>query len=402
MMRRWIVVAVAGLALVTLGFSLGVMSVSSGRPVANVSTLVRDLQPSPRNADFTLFQDVWQTIHKTYVNTNINDAQLLQGALSGLVGGLGDPYSVYFAPAEAQDFQDEVEGIFQGVGMEVGFKDKQLTVIAPLPDSPAAQAGLRSGDLLLSIDQKSTDGLSLDQAVKAIRGPQGTTVVLVIRHADEKENRTISIIRKTIKVNSVRSKTLTVNGHQVLQLTVSSFAKDTGQGIQQAVRAAVTAHVDGIILDLRDNPGGYLDQSVTAASVFLSDGVVVSEVARDGQRRDERVDGPAIWPTQPLVVLVDGGSASAAEILAGALQDHRRARLIGQTTFGKGSVQDYEQLNDGSSLKLTVAHWLTPNGHSISDHGITPDQLVEITQDDVSQHRDPQLTAAEQALFPNP
>lgn len=399
MFRRTVGIVVGIVALVSLGFALGVVSVGSSSAPSTLSEVVQNLKPAPQGTDFSLLQDVWSTIHSTYVSTNINDTALLQGALTGMVQGLGDPYSVYFAPSDSQAFQDEVEGVFQGVGMEVGFKDKQLTIIAPLPNSPAELAGLKAGDALLAIDGKSTDGLSLDQAVSAIRGPEGTTVQLTIQHEGEADAQTIAITRRTIKVDSVRSATVSVDGKSVVHLSISSFTKDTAASVQNAVRAAVQKNAAGIILDLRNNPGGYLDQAVDVASVFLKQGVVVSEVDRQGQKRDQSVDGRALWPTQPLVVLVDGGSASAAEILAGALQDHHRATLVGEKTFGKGSVQDFQQLADGSSLKLTVAKWLTPNGRSISDHGITPDTVVAATPVNGQTDTDPQLIAAEQQLF---
>ncbi len=403
-MRPRFMIALVAIVLLAVGFSGGVLvGTNASRPaIDNLNNLRSVLTPSPRPADWQVLADVWSTVHRSYVNQNIDDQALVRGAVRGVVESLNDPYSVYFTPSEASSFQDEVEGVFQGVGMEVGYKQNQVTVIAPLPDSPAARAGIVSGDVVISIDGVETTTLTLDQAVAKIRGPKGTRVTLVVRGPNSSQNRTVTITRQSIKVDPVKSKTVSSNHQQVMIVTISSFTKDTGRLVQNAVRQALTSSVKGIILDLRNDPGGYLDQSISVASVFLDRGVVVSEVGRDGKHRDESVVGQALWPSQPLAVLVDGGTASAAEIVAGALQDHHRATLIGQTTFGKGSVQDYQSLADGSSLKLTVAKWYTPNGRSISEHGITPDQTVAMPSDDAATNRDPQLDAAEQAITTTP
>ncbi len=399
-MRRPFLIILLALALLSAGFSLGVSS-STSRPEDVSHSLVGailGLQPRPHNANFSLLEDVWSTVHKTYVNQNIDDQALLQGAVSGMVQGLGDPYSVYFSPSETQSFQQEVEGIFQGIGTEIGYKDKLVTIIAPLPNSPAAKAGLQSGDVILAVDGQETATMSLDDTVKKIRGPKGSQVELIYRRPPSTDTQTVRITRADIKVDPVQTKILTVGTSTIGYIKMTSFTKDTGSRVQAAVQSFLTKPVTGLILDMRDNPGGYLDQSIVVASAFLDHGTVVSEVGRDGKKRDEQVSGHPLWPTQPLVILVNGGTASAAEIVAGALQDNHRAKVIGVQTFGKGSVQDYQQLDDGSSLKITVAKWFTPSGRSISDHGITPDQKVDLTPDDLDHNRDPQLEAAEKAI----
>lgn len=400
-MRRQSVITLVALALLSLGFSVGVVvGTNAAATSGSFAAIVHSFQPAPTTTEASQLEDVWATIHRTYVNRQVNDTALIRGAISGMVGGLGDPYSVYLAPAEARTFQDEVEGVFQGVGMEVGYKDNQLTIIAPLPGSPAAMAGLRSGDALLSIDGQDTSAMKLDQAVALIRGPQGSTVTLTIRHSGATDTTTLTVKRQTIKVDSVRSRVEAVNGRTIGILSITSFAKDTGQLARRQVQSLISQSVSGIIIDVRDNPGGYLDQAVAVTSIFVDEGVVVSEVGRDGRHDEQRVNGQALWASQPMVVLVNGGTASAAEIVAGALQDHHRATVIGATTFGKGSVQDYQQLSDGSSLKLTVAKWLTPNGRSISEQGIQPDLAVAISTADQAQHLDRQLQAAELRLAP--
>lgn len=356
------------------------------------------LNPPPRGADFQQLLRVWDSLHREYVNADIDDQALLQGALAGLVGGLDDPYSVYLTAPESQRFSDEIAGTFEGVGMEVGFKNNRLTVIAPLEGSPAAKAGLQPGDVLVTIDQRDASGLSVDEAVKSIRGPKDTTVTLTVQRGTEPQTRRVKIIRGTIVVNPVAVNVRSVGDKRIAHVRISSFPADTGRLLRTAMTALGAERLDGYVLDLRSNPGGYLTQAVEVTSVFLAGGRVVTEVNRGGQQETFSVKGNALRPTEPLVVLVNGGSASASEIVAGALQDNRRAKIVGAATFGKGTVQDYQTLPDGSSLKLTVAKWLTPQGVSISEHGITPDVLVDLTADDIEQDRDPQLRKAEELL----
>ncbi|MBI5466648.1 MAG: S41 family peptidase [Candidatus Kerfeldbacteria bacterium] len=402
MRSRLAIIITSAILLVTIGFIGGVIVTGQqlrGLAPKSLQAALEKLNPSPQGADYQQFLRVWDSVHRDYVNAKVDDAELLQGAISGLVGGLHDPYSMYFSAAESKQFQDEIAGTFEGVGMEIGYKDDHLVVIAPLEDSPAAKAGIVAGDVILAIDKQDASRLSVDEAVKNIRGQKGTTVTLVIRRGQETEPRTIAIVRSQIVVNPVTIKLVQRDEKTFAHIRLTSFSQDATKLLRGALAKQDVAAIDGFILDLRNNPGGYLNQAVDITAVFLRSGEVVAEVDRTGQKETFSVNGQAALPTQPLVVLVNGGSASASEIVAGALQDHRRAKLVGVTTFGKGTVQEYETLADGSSLKLTVAKWFTPNGTSISEQGITPDIAVELTNDDISAGRDPQLQKAVDILL---
>lgn len=387
--------------LLIVGFGLGVVvtvgSIRTSQPTSFDQALQR-LMPAPKGADYAQLLDVWARLHTSYVNANVNDQALLQGALSGLVSGLGDPYSTYMTAETAKKFEDEISGSFDGVGMQVGYKDNNITVIAPLPDSPAEKAGLLAGDTILAVDGVNVSTLNLDQVIDKIRGKQGTTVQISIQRGKD-EPKTYSIVRQTISVDSVTAKVVEHNGKHLAEITISSFNRDTGRELRAKAKAINAQSLDGILLDLRNNPGGYLDQAVDVASVFMPDGYVVAEVDRDGEKKTFPVNGNAFLANKPTVILVNGGSASASEIVAGALQDTKRATLYGTQTFGKGTVQDYQTLSDGSSLKLTIAKWLTPNGRSISEHGITPDTVIEMPKDSTSTD-DPQRSQALDHLAP--
>lgn len=369
-----------GLFILTIGFGLGVLvTASSGNnPPAEFSTILSELRGSSTQADWVTFQRVWEDIHQNYYKNTIDDQALLRGATKGLVNALGDPYSVYLTPEESDDFQSEIEGTFEGTGMEIGMKNDVLTVIAPLADSPAEKAGVKAGDQIVSIDGQDAAGLSLTDAVYKIRGPKGSQVKIELRQNDETRN--VTITRETIKIESVTSRTETVNGKTVGYIQISSFGSDTGRAFQRTARKLLEDGVSGFVIDLRNNPGGLLDQAVTIASAFIPEGVIVKEVERDGQSTNLDAQGGAFLADQKVVVLVNGGSASASEIVAGALQDTKHATIVGEQTFGKGTVQDFQLLSDGSSLKLTIAEWHTPNDRSINAEGITPD--VEVKSDD--------------------
>lgn len=358
------------------------------------------LSPAPKGTDFSQLNEVWNKLHTEYVNSSVDDSKLLTGALTGLVSGLGDPYSTYMTSETAKQFEDEISGTFEGIGMQVGYKDKLTVVIAPLPDSPAEKAGLLAGDVILSVDGKDTSTLNLDQVVSQIRGKKGTTVKITIRRGTDQTPKDFTVTRDIITVASVTGSVVEHNGKKIGILTISSFSQDTGRELRSKIQTMKAASLDGIVLDMRNNPGGYLDQAVDVASVYLSHGVVVEEVDRNGTKKTFNVNGNAPLATGKIVVLVNGGSASASEIVAGALQDAGRATILGTQTFGKGTVQNYESLSDGASLKLTIAKWLTPKGRSISEHGITPDVVVEMPSDTETTKTDTQLDRALELLSP--
>ncbi len=343
------------------------------------------------NLNYDLFWRVWSVAKEKYVTQPVSDQDLFYGSLRGLVAGLKDPYSVFLEPELAKKFLEDMSGSFEGVGIEIGIKDGRLTVIAPLPDTPAFRAGLRSGDKIFGIDGKDTSGMSLDEVVHLIRGPRGTPVVLTIWHKGETKTKEVEIIRDVIDIKTVSWELL---GNKIAHLKILHFSEDTWTDFQSIARVILRASPNGLILDLRNNPGGYLDASVNIAGYWLDRETVV--VSRDAQEQEKeyRTRGRGDFNHIPTIVLINQGSASASEILAGALQDYKQATVLGEKTFGKGSVQELESFSDGSALKLTVAHWYTPLGRSIHDQGIIPDIEIELTEEDYLAERDPQLSRA--------
>lgn len=345
------------------------------------------------HVDAGLISQIWEQVHQDYVNKPIDDDKMIYTAIQGLVAGLGDQYSVFFPPTDAESFLSEIQGQFEGIGAEIGLKKERMTVIAPLPDSPAEKAGMRAGDHILAVDGTDVGGMSVSEVVALIRGEKGTIVKISLSRQDSDEVVELEITRDTIQVQSVKWAMLPDT--HIAKIEISSFSDDTVQAFQKAVGEIVVQNPSGVILDLRNNPGGYLDAAVDVAGSFLAKGdTVLIEQHGDGQEKEYRTDTEPTLGTLPVVVLVNQGSASAAEILAGALKDQGRATLLGETTFGKGSVQDVKRFADGSLLKLTIAHWLTPNKTLIQDTGIDPDHTVTMAADDFSNDRDPQLDAA--------
>jgi carboxyl-terminal processing protease len=325
--------------------------------------------------NFDQYWEIWDKVHANYVTQPVNDVDLFYSSIQGLVNGLNDPYSIYFPPEKASEFAKDLSGKFGGIGAEIGLRDGVVTVIAPLKDSPAQKAGLKSGDKIFSIDGQDTFELSLDEAISKIRGEEGTSVVLGITTNGFETLREVTITRQIINVPTVEWKTQEGN---IVYLRISYFNENTWTEFDKAVKEIVLSSPKGIILDMRNNPGGYLDASVKVAAEWVDGGVIVTERFNDG--KEDAYDatlGKHRFAGIPTVVLIDEGTASGSEIVAGALQDYGIATIIGQTTFGKGSVQEFEILPDGSALKLTVAQWFTPKGRQINEKGIEPDQAIE-------------------------
>lgn len=344
-----------------------------------------------QDVDFDQFWQVWQLLKDRFYQP-LDDQELYKGALRGLVAGANDPYTVYFDKVESKEFADDLEGAFDGIGAEIGIKDDQLQIIAPLPGTPAEKAGLRPGDHILGIDGKPTDDLTVAAAVRLIRGERGTKVTLVLRRGKEAPFEA-EITRQKITVDSVKWEIK----DGIATIDVSLFGPDTANLFSKAVNDVLAKNARGILLDLRSNPGGLLNASVQIASSWVGNQVVVRE---KGPGVDDAFagGGAARLADIPTVILVDGGSASASEILAGALQDYGLATLVGTKTFGKGSVQDLVSLPDGSSVKVTIAAWHTPKDRSIEKTGIEPDVVVEFTEEDLHARRDPQKEKALEIL----
>jgi len=362
------------------------------------------------SVDFSEFWTLWKTIKSRYYKQPVDDKALFYGAMSGLASAVNDPYTVFFEPTTAKDFSDALQGKFEGIGAEIGIKDDQLQVIAPLPDTPADRAGLRAGDAILSIDKVETTDMPVDKAVSLIRGKRGTYVTLLVgrvkieKDAKGKEKRTpttveISIMRETIEVKSVRTKFLRDG---IAHIEITNFNQDTGDLFSQAVDDVMTKDPKGLILDMRNNPGGFLDRATEVAGEWVGDLVVVSERKQGKITEQFRGTGQNRLRDIPTIVLVNQGSASAAEIVAGALQDYKKAKIVGMKTFGKGSVQDYVELPDTSAIKITIAEWVTPAERSIDKTGIQPDITIDKTQDDSNAGRDPQLDKALEILTGKP
>lgn len=394
------------LALVAaLAFGLGLFMGTSGSAnsiVSHVPFLSDGLDATPnQSVDLTDFWKAWNALDANYVITHASSTlpsakDRVFGAISGLAASYGDPYTTFFPPTEAKAFADNISGSFAGVGMEIDVKDNILTVIAPLKGTPAERAGIKAGDQIAAIDGKSTDGLSIDAAVSEIRGPIGTTVDLTIIRKGKPLD--IKIVRDTIQVPEIDDGIDATSG--VYHIALYEFTANSADLFDQAFARFKSSKLKKLIIDLRGNPGGYLDAAVDIASHFLPEGAPV--VTEDfGGKAPNQAHTSLGYDDTPagtkIVVLIDGGSASASEILAGALQDTHSATLIGTKSFGKGSVQTLMDLDSGS-LKITVARWITPAGHWIMGNGVTPDITVPFTEADATAKKDPQMERAIQFL----
>lgn len=362
--------------------------------VTNTESLASYLK---KDVSFDLYWDTWNVIKNKYYDKEVPDTKLFYGSLQGLVASLGDPYSVFMTPTDADQFAEDLKGNFEGIGAEIAVKNNQLIIVSPLDDSPAMKAGLKPKDWILKVNGTSTEGMTANQAVTLIRGPKGTEVVLSIYRDGFNEPKDIKIIRDQITVKSLTWEYK--NDGRTAWIKVRQFNDDTMPLFDQAItEIASKTNVTGIILDLRSNPGGYLESAIEMAGEWDGDQVVVSEKNRDGLETFHRAFKAARLGKYKTVVLVNDGSASASEIVAGALKDWKKGTLVGVKTFGKGSVQDLNDLKDGSQIKLTIAKWFTPNGSTIDEQGIEPDVKVELTEEDYDKDRDPQLDKALELL----
>jgi carboxyl-terminal processing protease len=403
-----ILTGVGAIVIAVVVFGLGAVVGYTNRPEAEkIADLFHITNTDITNAaDFEPFWKAWNLINEHY-GGDVPDAQeRVWGAISGMVAAVGDPYTVFFPPRESEKFNEDISGQFQGVGMEIGIRDSILTVIAPLKNTPAERAGMRSGDLILTIDGETTDSMSVDDAVSLIRGPEGSDVILTILHEGDNETVEIAITRAVIDIPTINTDILdgttgesktSGTKEDIFVISLYNFSAQSPNLFRAALQEFIASNTHKLILDLRGNPGGYLEASVDMASWFLPSGKTIVRESYD-DKEDEHVHrskGYDIFTDKlDMVVLIDGGSASASEILAGALSEHDVATLIGSTTFGKGSVQELLPVTSDTSIKITVAKWLTPKGNSISDGGITPDIEVDMTYDDVVAGDDPQMNAA--------
>ncbi len=346
------------------------------------------------DVDFGLFWKTWKKIEEKYVDKDKLDKQkMVYGAIKGMVASLGDPYTVFMDPKDTEEFNNDLSGTFEGIGAELGIKEGALTIITPLKDSPAEKAGLKPQDKILKIENAISSDISIDEAVRRIRGPKGTKITLTILHKDDNEPREVTIVRDTINIKDVE---LSFKD-DVAIIKITRFDSNTSDRVKEAASQILAMSPKGIVVDLRNNPGGYLESSIETAGIFLpKNSLVVTEDFGNGENKKHYSKESPVLMKIPVAALINEGSASAAEILAGALRDDRQIRLIGEKSYGKGSVQELVDLNSGSnsSLKITIAHWLTPSGLNINKEGISPDIEIKMTKDDYDNNLDPQMDEA--------
>ena len=380
------------------------ITVAGKAPPSNISS----------NADFSQFWLVWEKLESSYYDkTKLDPQKMLNGAISGMVGSLDDPFTVYLPPVQNDNFKQGLAGQFQGIGAELGLKDKQIIVISPLKGSPAIKAGVRAGDAILEVDGNPTSSWTLSQAVEKIRGPKGTPVALTILSRDQKTAKEIKIIRDVITVKSVDAWVKKVkdiegvklnkalNEEKVAYISLSQFGDNTNSEWLSAINQLnldinKEKNVKGAIFDLRNNPGGYLTDAVFIASEFLKEGSDVVIQEENGEQEVLRSNRKGLLTDIPVIILINKGSASASEIVAGALRDNGRATLVGETSFGKGTIQQAEDLGGGAGLHVTIAKWLTPNKTWVNGKGLEPDITVVLNSKEPD--RDTQLEKAIQEL----
>jgi carboxyl-terminal processing protease len=398
--RRVAALFVLGLAVgagLMVGFSDRLNAAFAANELS-LTALIGGTQPQDVDAD--QFWKAWRLLEENYIPTTASstvptEEERIWGAINGLAESYNDPYTIFLPPEEAEVFIEDINGEFSGVGMELGLRDGQLVVVAPLKSSPAERAGMQSGDAVLAVDGQPTSGISVDEAVKIIRGPKGEPVTLTVAREGVENPFEVTIVRDTITIPAINNY-LRDDGIYVVELY--SFSANSAELFRQSLRSFIESGSHKLLLDVRGNPGGYLEASVQMASFFLPVGepVVTEDFKGNHEEIVHRSVGYNVFKNYPLdmAILVNQGTASASEILAGALAQHDIATLVGSTTFGKGSVQELISLGGGAELKVTIARWLTPNGTSLSEGGLEPDIAVERTSEDAQAGRDPQLDAA--------
>lgn len=346
---------------------------------------------------FSPFFEAWNIVHEQYIDQPVDDVKLMQSAIGGMMEGLGDKHSSYMDPETYQQVNAPLMGSYTGIGAWVDTSGESLVIIAPMPGSPAEAAGILSGDTVIAIDGKDMTGVDPNVVLQSILGPADTKVTLTITREGVDEPLEITITRATIEIPVIEYEMLDNN---IGYIYLSQFSVNAGEEVRKALNDLMAQNPQGLILDLRDNTGGFLDAAFDVTSAFIEVGPIMIEETGDGAKQTYSAYGNAIAPDIPLVVLVNGGSASASEITAGAIQDRGRGMLVGTTTYGKGSVQNWIELEgDNGAIRVTIARWLTPNGKQINDIGLTPDVVVDYTQADADADIDPQREKAIEILL---
>lgn len=402
-LRRFILILIIAGGIFSSGYLLGHKGYKASIDTLPEVTITREVPAEQQTLDFTLFWKVWDALDTKYFDkSKLIASEMVYGAIKGMVAAVGDPYTVFLPPSENRVVQEDLQGSFEGVGIQIGFKGTQLAVISPLPGSPAEEAGVKAGDFIIGIKDerkgidRGTVGITLPEAVQAIRGPADSTATLTLLRGNEETPVVVDIVRAGIDVPSI-TRSFVGEAENIIHIKLLKFSAETLDEWEQIVIEILKKpEVEGIVLDVRNNPGGFLQGAVDLASEFLDNGsIVVTEEISDGRKEEFRVEKIGRLRNRKLVLLVNGGSASASEILAGALRDHKAIKLIGETTFGKGTIQEPQQVDGGAGLHITIARWLTPSGFWVDEGGLEPD--IEVA-DDPETEEDEQLQEAIQLL----
>lgn len=398
--RKWVLGALIAFVVIGGSFRLGYVTGAKGFTLDPKNFIITNKSDSPKVVDYNLLWDALKVVQEKYIDSeNIDPQQVLYGAIQGAVSAAGDEYTQFFDPKEYSQFKTDLQGSFSGIGAEIGMRNDNVVIVAPLADSPAEKAGIQANDVIVNINGESASGLGVDEAVGKIRGPEGTEVTLSLYREGGTAPFDVKIVRQKIEIKSVKLEYKEYNGKRIAFITLSRFGDDTKELFAAAVTDVVKNNPAGVIVDLRNNPGGYLDTSVDVASEWLEEGkLVVKEEHSEKDAILYNSSGSNRLGNFKTILLINGGSASAAEILAGALRDNSKATLIGEKSFGKGSVQELIQLGKDSAVKVTVAKWITPNGKNLNHDGLEPDIKVELSADDIKADRDPQLDRALQEI----
>jgi carboxyl-terminal processing protease len=395
--RKIFFFVVVALGIFSVGYLVGFKGYQGSIRKFPEVTITREVPEDKGTLDFSLFWKVWDMLNTSYFDKEkLIPSNMVYGAIEGMVSALGDPYTVFLPPDKNRVVQEDLQGTFEGVGIQIGFKGNQLAVVAPIPGSPAAKAGVKAGDFIMGIKdeekgiERGTVGISLTDAVQAIRGPAGSKVTLSLLREGSEEPVIAEITREAIDIPSVEL-SFEQDG-KVAHIKLLKFGGETDAEWEVAVSEILKRpEVEGIVLDVRNNPGGYLQGAVDIAGEFLRTGKVVVIEERAGAKEEYIVETVGRFLNTPLVVLVNEGSASASEILAGAISDNKRGKIVGEVTFGKGTIQEPQQVNGGAGLHITIARWLTPKETWVNDEGLKPDVEVE---DDPNTESDEQLQEA--------
>ncbi len=408
---RIIIVTIISISLLAGTLAIGFMAGSAyalrGMPPGQVVTQPAN-RPDDQSAEgtpaapddietlFAPFWEAWDLMHQYYVDQPLDDIALMRGAIRGMMEAVGDPHTSYMDPQEYTDATTQLAGEYEGIGAWVDTSGDYLTIVTPMKGSPAEKAGLQPGDQIIAIDGEDMTGITPEAARQKVLGPAGTTVVLTVLREGQEEPLEFSVTRARITVPSVESEMLP---EDIAYIRLNTFGETTSDELRTQLKDLLEQNPRGIILDLRNNGGGYLITAVDVASQFISQGVVLYEQYGDGTRDEYKARRGGLATDIPLVVLVNEGTASASEIVAGAIQDYDRGVLVGVVTYGKGSVQNWIPLENDGAVRITIARWLTPEGRAIDKQGLTPDFIVEMTADDYENDRDPQLDKAIEILL---